>query len=390
MRNRLNSALASTLILCALSAVAADAPLGYTRWKNGPPTADDYFPLAVWLQAPHNAAKYKALGINLYVGLWDGPKEEQLSALAKAEMPVICHQNEAALKSVNAKIVIGWMHGDEPDNAQELPNGKGYGPPIAPQKIVADYEKLRTADPSRPIFLNLGQGVAWDAWIGRGVRSNKPEDYPEYVKGGDIVSFDIYPSSHDHKDVAGKLQFVPQGVERLVKWTERTKPVWCCIETTQISNPGKMPTPQAVRTQVWMALIQGARGIIYFAHEFKPRFIEAGLLTHPEIVEAVKNVNAEVKSLAPVLNAPDAVGAVEIAQPKDAAPVAFLAKRHGGALYVFAVNMRETDTKATFTLKDVAGANAEVLGEKRTLPIAEKTFSDEFKGYAVHLYKLTP
>lgn len=377
-------------LLISLSAVSADAPPDYTRWKNGPSAAEDYFPLAVWLQAPHNAAKYKAIGINMYVGLWDGPNDAQLAALAKAEMPVICHQNDAALKSPNSKIIVGWMHGDEPDNAQSLPNGKGYGPPIEPQKIVADYEKLRAADPSRPIFLNLGQGVAWDAWIGRGVRSNKPEDYPEYVKGGDIVSFDIYPTSHEHKDVAGKLWYVPRGVERLRKWSNETKPIWCCIETTQISNPGKMPTPEAVRSQVWMALIQGARGIIYFAHEFKPKFIEAGFLAHPEIVEAVKSINAEVKSLAPVLNAPALSGFVEIAQAKDAAPVAFVVKRHAGALYVFAVNMRETETKATFTLKDAAGANAEVLGEKRSVPIAEKAFADEFKGYAVHLYKIAP
>lgn len=389
MRNRLILPLASAWILCVLSAVAADAPPGYTRWKNGPPTSDDYFPLAVWLQAPHNAAKYKALGINLYVGLWTGPDDEQLATLEKAGIQLICHQNDAALKSANARTIVGWMHGDEPDNAQELPNGKGYGPPIEPQKIVADYEKLRAADPSRPIFLNLGQGVAWDAWIGRGVRSNKPEDYPEYVKGGDIVSFDIYPTSHDHKDVAGKLEFVPRGVERLVKWTERAKPVWCCIETTQISNPGKMPTPQAVRSQVWMALIHGARGIIYFAHQFKPKFIEAGLLAHPEIVDAVKNINAEVKSLAPVLNAPDVSDAVEIAQPKDAAPVAFLVKRHGGFTYVFAVNMRPAATRATFTVKGEVKA-VEAINEKRPLELSRNSFSDEFQGYAVHLYRITP
>ena len=94
------------------------------------------------------------------------------------------------------------MHGDEPDNAQSLPGGKGYGPPIPPEKIVDDYERI-TARPTRRgrCMLNLGQGVAWDGWYGRGVRTNHPEDYPEYVKGGDIVSFDIYPVNATHKDV---------------------------------------------------------------------------------------------------------------------------------------------------------------------------------------------
>jgi len=54
-----------------------------------------------------------------------------------------------------------------------------------PAKIVEDYHKLQKADPSRPVLLNLGQGVARDKSVGRGTRTNHPEDYPEYVKGCD-------------------------------------------------------------------------------------------------------------------------------------------------------------------------------------------------------------
>lgn len=96
------------------------------------------------------------------------------------------------------------------------------------------------------------------------------EDYPEYVKGCDIASFDIYPAVHDKPEVAGKLEFVAQGVERLVQWTRGEKAVWNCIECTQIGHPQVKATPQQVRAEVWMALIQGSRGLIYFVHEFKP------------------------------------------------------------------------------------------------------------------------
>jgi len=187
----------------------------YAQWQNSLPSAPDYFPIAVWLQDPKNAQKFKDAGINLFVALWQGPTEKQLEALQAAAMPVICAQNEMGLRHKDDKIIVAWMHGDEPDNAQELPGKKGYGPPILPQQIVDDYKKLKAADPTRPVMLNLGQGVAWDNWHGRGVRTNKPEDYPEYVKGGDIVSFDIYPAVHEHKEVAGNLWFVAQGVERL-------------------------------------------------------------------------------------------------------------------------------------------------------------------------------
>src|SRR5271154_3655941 len=180
----------------ASSALAQTPPTGnpspYAKWKNGPSPDPAYFPIAVWLQDPSNAERYKAAGFNTYVGLWKGPTEEQLAVLKKAGMRVFCEQNATALKHLDDPVIAGWMHGDEPDNAQELPGGKGYGPPVSPDKIVAEYQQIHTADPSRPVMLNLGQGVAWDGWYGRGVRSGHLEDYPLYMKGSDIVSFDIY------------------------------------------------------------------------------------------------------------------------------------------------------------------------------------------------------
>jgi hypothetical protein len=215
-----------------------------SKWKNGPPTDERYFPIAVWVQDPRNAARFKSAGINLYVGLWRGPTTNQLAALEQAGMSVICGQNRSGLDQKDHPAIVGWMHGDEPDNAQSLGEGKGYGPPILPEKIVRDYERMRAADPTRPVLLNLGQGVAWDNYIGRGVRRNHPEDYPEYVKGCDVASFDIYPAVHDKPEVAGKLEFVAHGVERLVQWTRGEKTVWNCIECTRISNPQVKPTPE--------------------------------------------------------------------------------------------------------------------------------------------------
>src|SRR5262249_33069705 len=137
------------------------------------------------------------------------------------------------------------------------------------------------------------------------VRTNHPEDYPEYVKGCDIASFDIYPASHEKEEVAGELWYLARGVERLRGWTEGRKPVWCCIETTRIDNVNHKPTPEQVRSEVWMALIHGAKGIIYFAHQFKPQFIEAGLLADEEMSRAVSALNRQIRELAPVLNSSD-------------------------------------------------------------------------------------
>ena len=276
---------------------------------------------------PANAVRFHNAGINTYVGLWEGPTEEQLAALKKSDMRVICEQNKVALRHLSDPTIIGWMHGDEPDNAQDLPGGIGHGPPIAPEKVITDYHRIQTADPSRPVMLNLGQGVAWDGWYGRGARGHHPEDYPEYVKGCDIASFDIYPVNHDSKEVSNNLWFVANGVKRLVQWTGGEKPVWNCIECTRIGKVDRKPTPQQVRCEVWMSLVHGSRGLIYFVHQFKPKFREAALLDDSDMLAAVTALNRQIAELAPVLNSPSITNAATAQTDNAAVPVALMVKR---------------------------------------------------------------
>ncbi len=374
---------ALVLALSPLSVLAAEG-----TFSRGLSTAQEFFPIAVWLQSPNNAERYRAIGINTFVGLWQGPTKEQLDLLDRAGIRLICEQNSRSLRFKDRATIVGWMHGDEPDNAQSLGNDKGYGPPVSPATIVDSFHRIHNLDPDRPVMLNLGQGVAWDGWHGRGARTNHPEDYPRYVKGCDIASFDIYPGCHDNAEIAGKLWYVPLGVDRLRRWTEGRKDVWCCIETTRISNESRKATPGEMRSEVWMALIHGARGIIYFAHQFKPKFIEAGLLADEEMAREVGAVNRQIKELSPALNSPDVPRACRVASSQQNVPVHFAVKRAGGATYVFAVAMRPGATQATFTLADTADATVEVLGESRSIKAQGGTWNDRFKNYQVHLYRI--
>jgi hypothetical protein len=380
--------------LILLTALAGGARAEDRPFAKGLPRSPRFFPLAVWLQDPANAERYRAIGINTYVGLWRGPTEAQLDLLDKAGIRLICGQNPRSMAFKDRPTIAGWMHGDEPDNAQALPRGqgRGYGPPIPPSQIVASYERIRRADPDRPVILNLGQGVAWDGWYGRGVRTNHPEDYPEYVKGCDIASFDIYPASHDRKEIAGNLWYVPHGVDRLRRWCGDRKEVWCCIETTRISNPepGRKPTPEQIQSEVWMALIHGAKGLIYFAHQFKPSFIEAGLLADDEMARAVGDLNRQVLDLAPALNSPDVSGELRVTSSDPSVPVDVLVKRVGDTTYVFSSAMREGPTTATFALSSPAELRVDVIGEGRRLAASGGKWTDRFTGYQVHLYRIAP
>jgi hypothetical protein len=376
-------------------------PTYYGSWSNGPSTDPAHFPIAVWLQAPDSgssAAKYRDIGINLHVGLWEGPTEAQLAAAAALPSVVIASQNATGLGSSNAASIQAWLQQDEPDNAQNDTED-----PLPPATAVANYERLVAADSTRPVYLNLGQGVAADTWYGRGNRTNHPEDYLEYARGGDILSFDIYPmnvfgvaaSAPDwkrafHDAVAQNIWYVATGVDRLREWSNKKKPVWVWIETTNFNGEtGFALTPDLVKAEVWMALVHGARGIGYFCHVFSPSFIEAGLLADATMTAQVAAINGQIKALAPVLNTQSVANAVTTASSNSAVPVDTMLKRYGGSTYLFAVGMRPATTTATFTLRGITGQTVvEVVGEGRNLAASQGVFRDDFGAHAVHLYRV--
>jgi len=335
------------------------------------------FPIAVWLQSPKNAIRYKQAGVNLYIGLWQGPTEEDLSALKAAGMPVVCDQNAVGLKHRDDPTIVGWLQQDEPDNAQ--PNGNGYGPCVPPEKIVEIYRRLKANDPSRPVILNLGQGVANDGWVGRGSGA-KLDDYKTYVNGGDIVTFDIYPVSSMNAD---SIPLVAKGVDRLRGWCGPGKRSWNCLECTGIDS-GKKATPEQVKSELWMSVIHGSTGIVYFCHEFKPAFKEDALLQDPEMLAAVTKDNAELQSLARVILQSPPASEVNV---KSSSPVDFMARKSDGATYIFSVGMRNASTTAEFSVG--GSGSVEVLGEGRTIPLVDGGFSDSFSPYGVHLYRIT-
>ena len=171
-------------------------------------------------------------------------------------------------------------------------------------------------------MLNLGQGVAWDGYYGRGVRTNHPEDYPEYIRGCDIVSFDIYPVAHSHPQVSGNLWYVAQGVERLVKWAAGAERWSGTASNAPASRARSKATPSQVRSEVWMSLIHGSMGLIYFVHEWEPKFDEAALLHDPEMLTSVTAINRQITELAPVLNSPTVSDAVQVSSSDPQVPVA--------------------------------------------------------------------
>lgn len=351
--------------------------------------SSSFFPIAVWQQNPSNAAAYKALGINMFVG--DNLDQEKLDQLKKNNIRVITTFNKFGQEHLNDSTIYAWMQPDEPDNAQVRKGSKGYDPCTDPAVIIKNYREIKKMDPSRPVYLNLGMGVSNTAWFGRGECAGRYDMYKVsrngYLKGCDIASFDIYPVNTNDKVFKDKLWYVPKGIDSLKVWSDHSKPVWCWIESTRIAEDcPRKPTASEVKSEVWMALIHGAKGFGYFCHSFYPSFTEAGLLKDQEMMAAIKEINAGVTSLAPVLNSFSTADFAAVVSSNNEVPVDIMTKNYKGSDYVFSVAMRKGKTTAEFSVKK--GKKAEVIGENREIKIKRGKFTDEFEAYGVHLYKI--
>ena len=367
----------------------------YAGWSAGIPTTPTFFPIAVWLQQSSHATELSQLGVNIYVGNNAGTDPlaaSDLAALKKLGMYAIVGQDSVGLASIDDPTIVGWwMTPDEPDNAQSNGQG-GYGPPVAPATLVTQYAAYKQADPTRPIWLGLGQGVAYDAWEGRG--SNAPPE-SGYVPASDIVSFDIYPYNNcggdtNEQATCGQFWLNAFGVDRLHQWSNRNQAAWTDLETTVITaGTTTGPTPAETVSEVWLSLIHSANGICYFIDSWNPSFREDAVFENQAMVTAVTALNAQVTALAPELNSGTIPDLVTVTSSNTAAPVDTLVKANGTTLYVFSAISRTGTATASYAIAGMTGnAVATVVGESRTVPVTGGRFSDAFAANAVHIYTL--
>jgi hypothetical protein len=377
----------------AIPQVAWTSP--YAGWSRGVPTDPTFFPIGVWLQGSWHATELAGLGINVYIGNNAGTDSLAASDLAtlKAQgIYAILGQDSVGLASIDDTTIIGWWaQPDEPDNAQPA-SGGGYGPAVNPSTLVTQYNAYKAKDSTRPVWLGLGQGVAYDNWEGRG--SNAPAE-SGYPAGSDIVSFDIYPYNNcggdtNEQATCGQFWLNALGVDRLHQWSTRHQAVWTDIETTIITaDTTTGPTPVQTASEVWLSLIHDANGIVYFIDTWNPSFREDGIFATMPMVTAVTALNKQIKSLAPELNSPTLPDVVTVTSSNTMAPIDTMVKASGTSLYLFSAISRAGTTMGSFTVPGLTGkAVATVVGENRTIDVTGGAFSDSFAANAVHIYKI--
>ena len=370
-----------------------DGGLGwYGRFSNALPTTPDYFPIAVWGSYNHTQANRDldaAMGLNTYV--WVADSSFIPAIRQDGRFRVI--QDRGDRSNVGAE-TAGWLLADELDMTQGA------------SACTGTLENLKSSLPAdgRLRFTNYGKGV---------LLSQTDAEAACFVNAQDVTSSDLYWFTDPwQQDMIGE-PWLPEGERRMTISEVRRasnygyqvdrmraldardgqrQPIWNFVEVGWPFDPGapsgaRAIAPAEVRAAVWHSIIAGAQGIIYFQHSFGGPCPTHHALRDPcyaDVRATVRSTNTQIKSLAPVLNAPTVKGLVA-----SSGQIRTMAKWQGSKFYVFAANKENSSASPTFALPCVGNATAVVDGENRSIPVVNGQFEDQFAdGNAVHIYRI--
>jgi len=370
--------LPATLILLCTAAYCF-AAVGFD--KDGFLTVDGapYFPVGMYTiqsrgkdhdaymkeahEAGFNTTVFYALTTETVTPLLDAAGRNGLKAFVYPTMPFSLRKGTETTDSITKDIqdkmnhpaLLGWYLVDEPEGI-----GKAD-----PRKTLELYQLVKKIDPSHPCSLVI----------------MSPKAASNFKDCADVIWTDPYPIPSKPASIIGPhttaclnaiapkpLWVVPQAFDQSVWRTGKVKEI-------------HRPTPEEEHCMTYLALVHGAKGILFWAHTASKYYIR----DYPDHWEAMKKIAGELKLLTPVLLTPNSKIQVAV----EGSGIDWMLKEMSGALYLLAVNKDPKPTAVSFTLPDVDKFQAEELFQSRRLAIEDGSIKDEFKPLEVHVYKLT-
>lgn len=354
-----------------------------------------FFPISVFLGKPSHAAQLKAIGINTYMGAeHDG---STLASITNTGMFVLAQDEWTPTEIGSNGRVVGYQVSDECDMGYSgcTPDWNHDNGEAGRLAIQQGYvSALRARNDGRFLHANFGNGVLRTFWA--------PTTMPQHVQLMDSSSVDKYaytsphvqgllPASRDWPagaapKSAGAYGWLEDQMERFQD-PAKIRPNWVFIETAKpyLTEAGatSITVPQ-IGNAVWASIVHGANGIAYFQHNNDGCGNYSLVDCSQALRDGVKAINAQVTSLATVINTQSYVWNFN-------AGVDTMLKVHDGSAYVFtSLGLNQTVGAKTLTLPaDVTGTTVEVVGEGRSLTVSGGKFTDTFDAEgAHHIYKI--
>ena len=234
-------------------------------------------------------------------------------------------------------------------------------------KVFAQRRTLAAAAPGTVTYAVLGDGLERQA--------------PLWRDAVDVLGLDPYPVTKPtgRNDLAMVGEWTRLGQDAV----KGSRPLWMVIQYFPLTGTGGWPTGGDVKAMSWMAIIEGARGLLYWS------FGEKGLAWIKDPRERERkwaelvSLTKEIHALSPVLLAPDA----PVVSGGNTA-IRHLGKRMpDGARYVFAYNTGGTPVSTNWTL-DAPATSVIDLDAQAAGPSIErqKALTVSFAPYEVKRY----
>lgn len=307
-------------------------------------------------------------------GLYCWPRLRELSSLeagnAKKEMLL----RRVVNRFKNHPGLLLWKNVDEP---------QWGGTPVEP--MVRAYRVIKELDPHHPVGLtHAPRGTV--------------EQLRPYGAAADIFLLDIYPVGYPpgkHSLWPNKEISMVGDYTRFIKEVANDKPIWMVLQIawSGVVKPGKtlcFPTFAQERFMTYQALINGARGLIYFGGNIekamRPEDARLGWnwtfwrrVLRPVLEEVGTN-----SPLVPALVASDSRLHVRVSGAED---VEFCVREVGNNIYILACKREGRTVKVEFSgLPGWVGEGQVIYESPRKVHASNGTFTDWFAPFDVHVY----
>jgi hypothetical protein len=311
-------------------------------------------------------------------GLYCWPNLRDLASIGTHDA-----KKEALLRRVVNKFkdhpgLFVWKGADEPEW------DKLKVPPM-----IRSREIIRELDTNHPVaILQAPRGT---------VQSLLP-----YTPTGDITGADIYPISYppgkDSLLTNKEISMVGDFTRRMMEVSQGRMPVWMVLQIawSGVVNPGttlRFPTFPEERFMTYQAIINGARGLVYFGGNVKQAMSpeDAALgwnwsfwnrILRP-VIEEIGNHSP----LASALVAPDSKTPIKVSNGPG---VEFCVREVGSDLYILACKREGATIDVQFENLPISDSEGEVMYESpRKVKVTGGKFTDWFGPFEVHIYHFT-
>lgn len=290
-------------------------------------------------------------------------------------------RREALLRRVVSEFkdhpaLLAWKGADEPEWGKL---------PLEP--LLRGYRILKELDSNHPVVtIQAPRGT---------VESLRP-----YNAASDIIGMDIYPISYPpgtHSLLPNKTpSLVGEHTRIIMQVAEGKLPVWMVLQISWsgVLKPGKtlrMPTFPEERFMAYQAIINGARGLVFFGGNnpgaLAPEDAKLGWnwrfwkrVLRPLIEEIGLH-----SPLHPALVAPNSSLPIKVSGADD---IEFCVRESGRDLFILACKTGPDTVQVEFSGLPASAGTGEVLYEPpRTVQASEGRFRDWFAPYDVHVYR---